>query len=49
MRILVVEDNKEVARQITKALEREFELVRTTLQSMDQPHLNEFLTAWTTD
>jgi predicted PolB exonuclease-like 3'-5' exonuclease len=32
-----------------KALEREFELVRTTLQSMDQPHLNEFLTAWTTD
>lgn len=28
------------------ALEREFELVRTTLQSMDQPHLNEFLAAW---
>jgi predicted PolB exonuclease-like 3'-5' exonuclease len=27
-------------------LEREFELVRTTLQSMDQPHLNEFLAAW---
>jgi len=29
-----------------QALEREFELVRTTLQSMDQPHLNEFLAAW---
>lgn len=29
-----------------KALEREFELVRSTLQSMDQPHLNEFLAAW---
>jgi len=29
-----------------KALEREFELVRTTIRSMDQPHLNEFLAAW---
>lgn len=28
------------------ALEREFELVRTTLAGMDQPHLNEFLSAW---
>jgi len=28
------------------ALEREFELVRSTLAEMDQPHLNEFLTAW---
>jgi predicted PolB exonuclease-like 3'-5' exonuclease len=31
------------------ALEREFELVRTTIQSMDQPHLNEFLAAWKSD
>ena len=30
-------------------LEREIELVRTTIQSMDQPHLNEFLAAWETD
>lgn len=28
------------------ALEREFELVRTTIQSMDRTHLNEFLAAW---
>jgi len=28
------------------ALEREFELVRSTLLEMDQPHLNEFLGAW---
>ncbi len=28
-------------------LEREFALVRETLQSIDQPHLTEFLTAWT--
>lgn len=27
-------------------LEREFELVRSTLTSMDQPHLNEFAAAW---
>ncbi len=27
-------------------LEREFALVRETLQSIDQPHLTEFLTAW---
>ncbi len=27
-------------------LEREFALVRGTLQSIDQPHLTEFLTAW---
>ena len=27
-------------------LEREYELVRNTLTSMDQPHLNEFLQAW---
>jgi len=27
-------------------LTREYELVRTTLLDMDQPHLNEFLTAW---
>jgi len=31
------------------ALEREFELVRTTIQSMDQPHLHEFLAAWKSD
>jgi len=28
------------------ALEREFELVRTTIKTMDQAHLNEFLAAW---
>jgi predicted PolB exonuclease-like 3'-5' exonuclease len=28
------------------ALTREFELVRTTLADIDQPHLNEFLSAW---
>ena len=28
------------------ALEREFELVRTTIRAADQPHLNEFLEAW---
>lgn len=28
------------------ALEREFEMVRSTLREMDQPHLNEFLGAW---
>jgi len=28
------------------ALEREFELVRTTLADMNRPHLNEFLSAW---
>jgi hypothetical protein len=27
-------------------LQREFELVRTTLAEMDRPHLNEFLAAW---
>ncbi len=27
-------------------LEREFALVRTTLEEMNQPHLNEFLAAW---
>jgi hypothetical protein len=27
-------------------LEREYELVRNTLTSMDQPHLNQFLQAW---
>ena len=27
-------------------LAREFELVRSTLTSLDQPHLNEFLEAW---
>jgi predicted PolB exonuclease-like 3'-5' exonuclease len=27
-------------------LEREYRLVRHTLESMDQPHLNEFLAAW---
>ncbi len=31
------------------ALEREYQLVRDTLQGMDQPHLNEFAAAWTTD
>jgi predicted PolB exonuclease-like 3'-5' exonuclease len=29
-------------------LKRELELVRTTLTSMDVPHLNEFLAAWST-
>ncbi len=29
-----------------KDLEREFTLVRSTLESMQQPHLNEFLAAW---
>jgi predicted PolB exonuclease-like 3'-5' exonuclease len=29
-----------------KALQREFALVRSTLQAMDADHLNEFLTAW---
>jgi hypothetical protein len=28
------------------ALQQEFELVRTTLAALDQPHLNEFLAAW---
>jgi len=27
-------------------LDREFDLVRTTLATLDQPHLNEFLEAW---
>lgn len=27
-------------------LKREYELIRATLKSMDQPHLNEFLAAW---
>lgn len=30
-----------------KDLEREYALVRTTLSKMDQPHLNDFLSAWT--
>jgi predicted PolB exonuclease-like 3'-5' exonuclease len=29
-----------------KQLEREYELVRSTLTEMDQPHLNEFANAW---
>jgi hypothetical protein len=29
-------------------LDREYDLVRSTLKTMDQPHLNEFLTAWAT-
>lgn len=29
-----------------KALEKEYELVRKTLASLDQPHLNEFAAAW---
>lgn len=29
-----------------KALAREFEIVRSTLAEMDQPHLNEFAAAW---
>ena len=29
-----------------KALQREFALVRSTLQAMDADHLNEFLAAW---
>ncbi len=32
-----------------KGLEKEYELVRSTLSSMDQPHLNEFLSAWQKD
>ena len=28
-------------------LEREFNLVRTTIESMGEPHLNEFIAAWT--
>ena len=28
------------------ALQREFDLVRHTLEALDQPHLNEFLAAW---
>ena len=31
-------DDKEIA--------REYDLVRSTLQALDQPHLNEFLEAW---
>ena len=27
-------------------LEREFALVRSTLESMKQPHIDEFLSAW---
>jgi predicted PolB exonuclease-like 3'-5' exonuclease len=30
-----------------KSLAREYALVRAALESMDQPHLNEFLEAWT--
>ena len=29
-----------------KALHREYALVRSTLATMDQDHLNEFLAAW---
>jgi hypothetical protein len=29
-----------------KGLAREYELVRSTLKTMNQPHLNEFLEAW---
>lgn len=29
-----------------QGLEREYALVRSTLESMDQPHFNEFLSAW---
>ena len=29
-----------------KALESEYELVRSTIRSMDLPHLNEFLQSW---
>ena len=32
-----------------KDLMREYELIRSTLKSMDQPHLNEFLAAWPAD
>jgi hypothetical protein len=32
-----------------KDLKREYELIRSTLKSMDQPHLNEFLAAWPAD
>jgi predicted PolB exonuclease-like 3'-5' exonuclease len=31
------------------SLQREYDLVRSTLETMDQPHLNEFLAAWTLD
>jgi predicted PolB exonuclease-like 3'-5' exonuclease len=31
------------------ALQREYELVRSTLETMDVPHLNEFLAAWKLD
>jgi predicted PolB exonuclease-like 3'-5' exonuclease len=31
------------------ALQRELQLVRETLESMDVPHLNEFLAAWPAD
>jgi predicted PolB exonuclease-like 3'-5' exonuclease len=30
-------------------LEKEYDLVRSTLQSMDQEHLNQFLDAWPAD
>ena len=29
-----------------KDLEREYALIRATLKTMDQPHLNNFLSAW---
>ena len=32
-----------------QGLAREFELVRSTLESMDQPHLNDFAAAWVAD
>jgi len=32
-----------------KDIDREFELVRSTLQSMNQPHLNDFAAAWSAD
>ncbi len=32
-----------------KDLRREYELIRSTLKSMDQPHLDEFLAAWPAD
>jgi predicted PolB exonuclease-like 3'-5' exonuclease len=31
------------------SLQREYDLVRSTLETMDQPHLNEFLAAWALD
>ena len=31
------------------SLRREYDLVRSTLETMDQPHLNEFLAAWKLD